>query len=53
MNEYLYTLYTKPKNTYNLTLCNTLSFNGLSDVPCWFHRKMQELVFGFKWEKVK
>lgn len=19
--------------------------------PCWFHRKMQELCFGFKWRK--
>lgn len=21
-------------------------------VPCWFHRKMQELFFGVKWRKV-
>jgi hypothetical protein len=20
--------------------------------PCWFHRQMQQLFFGFKWEKV-
>jgi hypothetical protein len=20
--------------------------------PNWFHRKMQELCFGFKWEKI-
>lgn len=21
--------------------------------PCWLHRKLQELVFGFKWKRLK
>lgn len=23
------------------------------NVPCWFHRQMQRLCFGFVWERVK
>lgn len=24
----------------------------IDQVPCWFHRKMQELTLGFKWQKL-
>lgn len=24
---------------------------SVGNVPCWFHRKMQELCFGVKWRK--
>ena len=33
-------------------VANTVTFNPAEEnEPCWFHRKMQELCFGFKWIK--
>ena len=52
-----YTIYMMPKQSdWQCTLIggpNGAVYNPTEgNEPNWFHRKMQELCFGFKWEKI-
>jgi hypothetical protein len=51
---------TEPSNWQCFLLGDRKTFEGSvvwrpvkGSEPNWFHRKMQELCFGFKWRKVK
>lgn len=52
-----YQFFRMPKYTWKVVIGANESHGitiGYTDeqVPCWFHRKMQELVLGFKWSKL-
>lgn len=42
-----------PKYTWTLDVVADYTFYRQDHrVPNWFHRKMQELILGFKWQKL-
>jgi len=43
-----------PKYTWTCVIGELLHLHFTEDqTPCWFHKKMQEVVLGFKWKKIK
>lgn len=42
----------KPSDWECRLLNDTVYRPNKGSEPCWFHRKMQELCFGFRWVKV-
>jgi hypothetical protein len=40
------------KTTYRMKLTDALTVDLIGKAPCWFHRFMMRLVFGFKFEIV-
>ena len=56
-NQPTYQFFSLPKYTWKVVIGHNESHGltiGYTDeqVPCWFHRKMQEFVLGFKWSKL-
>jgi hypothetical protein len=46
-----YELHRPKPSDWEMRVCNVTYVPPQGEEPCWFHRKMQELCFGFKWRK--
>jgi hypothetical protein len=53
MNEWTqYTLKVPEKSDWQMSVADIVYRPNKGKEPNWFHRKMQEFCFGFKWEKI-
>ena len=53
MNEPKYILFKQPEYTHQVTIAGEYGLvMQIEKPPCAFHRLMQSLILGFKWEKL-
>lgn len=51
MEQQLYTIKMPERSEWTLRCANICYTPDKGKEPNWFHRKMQEVCFGFKWRK--